>query len=116
KLANPIIFQRKNAAAENALGATAHGYDATILIDLCNAIIAARNAGKLSGRRYDKMVAQAHVVVSASAKAGIKGLVYAIAGYDATREETIAAFKFYVQQEAREYESEFPNQLYAEWY
>ena len=52
---------------------------------------------------------QAHVILNASAKAGIKGLVYALAGYDATKEEAIAAFKFYVRQEAREYEKEFPT-------
>ena len=59
---------------------------------------------------------QAHIILNASAKAGIKGLVYALAGYNATREETIAAFKLFVQEEAREYEKEFPDQLYAEWY
>lgn len=62
------------------------------------------------------IVRQAHIILNASAKAGIKGLVYALTGYDATKEETIAAFKFYVQQEAREYEKEFPNQLYQQWY
>jgi len=94
----------------------AHGYDATILIDLCKAIVTARNDGKLAGKRYDNMVAQAHVIQGASAKAGIKGLVYALAGYDATKEEVIAAFKFCVREEAREYEREFPDQLYEEWY
>lgn len=116
KIANPIIFQRKPAATETLIGGKAHGYDATILIDLCKAIVTARNDGKLSGKRYDNMVAQAHVIQGASAKAGIKGLVYALAGYDATREEVIAAFKFYVREEAREYEREFPDQLYEEWY
>lgn len=62
------------------------------------------------------VVKQAHIVLSASAKAGIKGLVYALAGYDATRQEVIEAFKVYVREEAREYEKEFPDQLYAEWY
>jgi hypothetical protein len=33
-----------------------------------------------------------------------------------TREEVIAAFKLYVREEAREYEKEFPDQLYEEWY
>jgi hypothetical protein len=51
-----------------------------------------------------------------SAKAGIKGLVYALTGYDATREEIITAFKMFVREEAREYEKEFPDQLYEEWY
>ena len=34
----------------------------------------------------------------------------------ATKEEVIAAFKFYVREEARDYEKEFPDQLYEEWY
>src|ERR1035437_7058415 len=116
KLANPIIIQRKPAAAENAVGAIANGYDATILIDLCNAIIAARNDGKLSSKRYDKMASQAQVVVSASAKAGIKGLVYALAGYNPAAQEVIDAFKAYVREEAKKYEREFPNELYMEWH
>lgn len=116
KLANPIVFQPEPAAAENPVLSKAHGYDATILIDLCNAIIAAHRDGKLTGSRYEKMVAQAQVVVSASAKAGIKGLVYALAGYNPTAEEVIAAFKMYVQEEARKYEAEFPPELYMEWY
>jgi hypothetical protein len=40
----------------------------------------------------------------------------ALAGYDATREEVIAAFKFFVREEARDYEREFPEQLYEQWY
>jgi len=56
------------------------------------------------------------IILNASAKAGIKGLVYALAGYSPTTDEVIAAFKLYVQEEAREYEKEFPDQLYAEWY
>jgi hypothetical protein len=51
-----------------------------------------------------------------TAKNGIRQLVYALAGYNPTAEEVIAAFKLYVQEEAREYEKEFPDQLYAEWY
>ena len=42
KLANPIVFQRHPAAAESQVANKANGYDATILIDLCNAILAAR--------------------------------------------------------------------------
>lgn len=116
KLNNPLVFQRKGAAAENPVGDKAHGYDATILIDLCNAIIAARKDGKLGAKRYDRMVAQAQTVLSASGKAGIKGLVYALAGYNPTAQEVIDAFKAYVQEEAKKYEREFPNELYVEWH
>ena len=85
------------------------------MVDVCKAIVAAEAKGQLN-RQQAHVAAQAHVILGASAKAGIKGLVYALAGYDATKQEVIAAFKFYVQEEAREYEKEFPAQLYEEWY
>jgi P63C domain len=116
KLENPVVFQPSAAAAANPISARANGYDATILIDLCRAIQTARADGKLSGARYEKMAAQADIILGASAKLGIRDLVYALAGYSPATDEVIAAFKLYVQQEAREYEKEFPDQLYAEWY
>jgi P63C domain len=114
KLEYPLKFQWGSGGTEIP-PTVAHGFDATLLIDVCKAIIAAEAEGKL-GERQARIAKQAHIILGASAKAGIKGLVYALAGYNATREETIAAFRLFVQEEAREYEKEFPNQLYAEWY
>lgn len=111
KLDNPIVFQGVGAGATQAF----HGYDVTILIDVCKAIIQAEADGKLL-RRQENLARQAHVILGASAKAGIKGLVYALAGYSPTTEEVIAAFKLYVQGEARKYEPEFPNELYMQWH
>ena len=116
KIESPLIFQLPGSAAASPVSARANGYDATVLIDICNAILAAKADGKLSGSRYDKMIEQARIITSASAKNGIRQLVYALAGYNPTAEEVIAAFKLYVREEAREYEKEFPDQLYAEWY
>lgn len=114
KIENPLKFQWASRGAEQLPG-DLHGYDVTILIDVCKAIVAAEENGSL--RPSQKGIAkQAHVILNASAKAGIKGLVYALAGYDATKEQVIAAFKTFVQEEAREYEKEFPAQLYQEWY
>jgi len=115
KIENPIKFQWGTGGA-GIPPTTIHGFDATLLIDVCKAVITAESEGKLSGARYATIAKQAHVIVGASAKAGIKQLVYALAGYDATREEIIEAFQFYVREEAREYEREFPEQLYREWY
>ncbi|MHC5150403.1 P63C domain-containing protein [Stenotrophomonas rhizophila] len=112
KLENPIIFQIVSVVGS----ATAHGYDVTLLIDLCKTIIQAEADGRLKHARYKNIVRQAHVVLAASAKAGIKGLVYALSGYDATKEEVIAAFKAYVMDEAKKYEREFPPELYDQWY
>lgn len=115
KIENPIVFQHSSAAAGSPV-ATAHGYDATILIDLCNSILAAKADGKLKGERYARMIEQAQVIVSASAKSGIRGLVYALAGYSPSTDEVIAAFKHYVREEAKKYEKEFPSELYAQWH
>jgi hypothetical protein len=62
-----------------------HGFDVTLLIDVCKAIVTADADGKLF-KSQKHMVKQAHIILNASAKAGIKGLVYALAGYDATGE------------------------------
>ncbi len=115
KLDNPLIFQGPTVGQGSPSISKIYGFDVTLLIDVCKAIVAADADGKLL-KSQKRMVKQAHVILNASAKAGIKGLVYALTGYDATKEDIIAAFKFYVRQEAREYEKEFPDQLYKEWY
>jgi hypothetical protein len=116
KLENPFVFQPPGAAAASPVSARANGYDAAILIDICNSILAAKADGKLSGSRYDKMIEQARIITAASAKNGIRQLVYALAGYSPSTDEVIAAFKLYVQAEARKYEPEFPNELYMQWH
>ena len=114
KIENPLKFQWGRLGAENR-GITIHGFDSALLIDLCNAIIEIEASGPLPPRTA-KIATQAHIIVGASAKSGIKQLVYALAGYNPTVEEVIAAFKLYIQDEAKKYEPEFPNELYAEWY
>jgi hypothetical protein len=114
KLSNPLIFQWSPPDGSTPT-VTVNGYDVTMLIDICKAVIAAGADEKLL-KSQQNVFRQAHAILNASAKAGIKGLVYALAGYNATKEEVIAAFKFYVREEAREYEREFPGQLYEEWY
>lgn len=114
KLATPLIFQGLTPGV-GVPPPTIHGYDVTILIDICNAIVRAESDGKLL-KSQANIARQAHVILSASAKAGIQGLVYALSGFDRTREEIVAAFKHYVQEEARKYEQEFPNELYLAWH
>jgi hypothetical protein len=114
KIEQPLRFQWDGGGALRSISVI-HGFDATILIDICKAIIAAETDGKLN-RQQKHVAQQAHTILGASAKAGIKGLVWALAGYNPMAEEVIEAFKAYVQEEARKYEREFPNELYAEWH
>ncbi len=114
KLEKPLIFQGVAAGPNLPSPGTVYGYDVTILIDLCRAIVEADVAGALLDR-HGSVVQQAHVILSASAKAGIKGLVYALAGYNPEAEEIIASFRAYVLEEAKKYEKEFPPELYLQW-
>ena len=115
KLDNPIVFQGVVPGATSMARSETHGYDVTILIDLCKVIIQADADGKLLASQAN-LLKQANIILGASAKAGIQGLVYALAGYDRTKDEVIAAYKMYVMEEAREYEKEFSPELYEQWY
>jgi hypothetical protein len=114
KIENPLKFLGGSGGAEQP-PKPVYGFDVTLLIDVCNAIIEAEAGGTLR-ESHAQVAKQAHVILSASAKSGIKGLVYALAGYSPTTEEVITAFKLYVQEEARKYEREFPPELYLEWH
>jgi hypothetical protein len=113
KIAQPLKFQWGHGGAQPQI--TVNGFDATLLVDVCKAIVNAETEGKLHPQQ-NKIAKQAHIILGASAKAGIKGLVYALAGYNPTTQEVIEAFKLYVLEEAKKYESEFPPELYTEWH
>lgn len=113
KIAQPIEFKWiYPGAKQNSI--TIKGYSADILIDVCNAILAADAAGKMLGNQAN-LAKQSRVILNASAKSGITNLVYALAGYRPEIEHIIQAFKAFVQEEARKYEQEFPNELYMQW-
>ncbi|RJX34129.1 MAG: hypothetical protein C4516_00280 [Oxalobacter sp.] len=114
KIENPLIFQSLRAGENAPAQSKVYGYDVSILIDICHSIVRAENDGKLKSNQ-EKLAKQARIILGASAKAGIKGLVYALAGYNPTVEEVISAFKAYVIEEAKKYEKEFPTELYVEW-
>lgn len=115
KISKPLNFMTTPPVGDAPPSALAKGYDVTILIDICKAILKAESSGRLL-KSQANIAKQAAIILSASAKAGIQGLVYALAGYDRTREEVIAAYKMYVMEEAREYEREFSPELYEQWY
>lgn len=115
KLENPLKFQGGSVGSKSQPGAIIYGSDVTLLIDICQAVLRANAAGAL-GDRQKAVAAQAAIVVGASARSGIRGLVYALAGYQPQAEEVIKAFKRFVREEARKYEKEFPPELYEAWY
>jgi len=115
RISKPLIFKDATVGVGLSQPRPVNGYDVTILIDICKAIVKAESDGKLLSSQL-KIAKQAHIILNASAKAGIQGLVYALSGYDRTKEEIISAFKLFVQEEAQKYEKEFPTELYEEWH
>lgn len=112
KIDNPLIFQYSGQSKNIN---NAHGFDITVIVDIGKALIDARNANVLPlSRKHSADAAQK--LINASAKSGIKGVGYALAGYRPEVQEVIDAFKAFVREEARQYEKEFPDELYEEWY
>ena len=114
KVENPLLIQWGSGGAEQP-PSVIHGYNATVLTEVCSAIARANATGRLGGKRYEAIIKQAAIISGASSSAGITGLIYALAGYRPEIEEVIQAFKAFVQEEAKKYEREFPNELYRAW-
>lgn len=114
KVSKPLIFKGLSMGVNMPPPRPVNGYDVTLLIDICRAVIEANATGTLS-EAHKTIVVQANIILSASAKSGIQELVYKLTGFDSTKEHFIQAFKRFVLDEARKYEKEFPVELYAEW-
>ena len=77
KLNNPIPFKRNNAGGSQSI---TYGYEATLLIDLCNAIIDAGSVRQFE--MNEEYVKNATIIIRAVAKVGIIALVDEVTGYD----------------------------------
>ncbi len=111
---NPLIFNDLTVGGKPPQPRPVYGYNVSLLIDICNALVEAHDQGRLLTSQI-RLAENARILLAASAKSGIQNLVYRIAGYDASKEEVIAAFKAFVQEEAKKYEKEFPPELYLAW-
>jgi hypothetical protein len=104
---NPLVFK----TLTSDLG---HGYDCTILIDICDAIIEANKRGELAAGQ-DTLALQAEIIIRASAKLGITALIDDATGFiaDKRREQYKELFREFVREEIKLYdEPQFPDQLF----
>lgn len=106
KIENPILFK--------ALGSDpAHGYEASVLVDVCKAVDRAERAGKLT-KAQSSMAQQARMLVNALAQVGIDALVDEATGYQTERSPDALRLlvQAYIEKEQREWEKEFPDDFY----
>ena len=107
---NPIKFKTTH-------GHIAYGYDATVLVDLCDAVLRARADNKLQQQQLH-IAAECELLIRGFARVGIIALVDEATGYQEVRarralEEYLSR---YISQELVRWSKMFPNEFYEEIY
>lgn len=107
---NPIHFRIPG-------GGAAFGYPATMLPDICDAILTAREEGKLQ-RQQMHIAAQCEILVRGFARVGIIALVDEATGYqkDRARDSLAKILEAFVAKEMQPYVKKFPAQFYEEMF
>ena len=107
-ITNPILFRVEG-------GQTAYGYEATILADICEAVLAARKAGKLNYQQ-EHIADQCEILVRGFARVGIVALVDEVTGFQADRARDALAkiLEAFVQKELRKWVRTFPAEFYQQ--
>lgn len=111
RIREPILFRTP------AGGGVAYGYEATVLADICDAILAARRAGVLL-KQQEHFAQQAEVLVRAFARVGIIALVDEATGYQRDREKDALAkiLEAFVAKELQPWVKTFPADYYEQMF
>lgn len=105
KIENHLVFKPLS-------GDPAHGYEATVLIELCDFLMQIR--GDLLGNQAF-LAEQAETIIRAAAKLGIIALIDEATGFidDKRREEYRELWQSFIREEAAKWEkAEFPDELF----
>lgn len=108
--ATPILFNKPG-------GGRAHGYDARLLPDVCDAFLAARAAGALPQNQH-KIAEQAELLMRGLARVGIIALVDEATGYQDVRTKDALAkiLEQFIDEELQPYLTTFPPEFYKEMF
>ncbi len=109
RLANPIRFRAPTASQAWI------GYEATILADLCDAILASRAGGFLT-HQQEHIAQQAEILVRGFARVGIVALVDEVTGYqkDRAKDALTKILEAWVAKELQPYVKTFPSDFYEQ--
>lgn len=112
---SPILFRRNGAGGSQSV---TYGYEATLLIDLCSAIIDAyENPDFEVSETYYR---EANVILRAVAKTGIIALVDEATGYDKAKERSKTELQDwlakYINAEADKWVKMFPDSFFEDIY
>jgi hypothetical protein len=93
----------------------AHGYEATVLIEVCDLYLQARKLKELRGRQL-ALATQAEIVVRSSAKVGIIALIDEATGFQQVRERRALQLKLqaFIAEEMQDWVKMFPEDFWLE--
>jgi hypothetical protein len=91
------------------------GYEATLLLDICDAYLRARDANALSPNQYD-IAKQAEIITRACAKVGIDALIDEATGYSAFKKKQEYQLKLqaFIAEDLQEWAVMFPPEFWFE--
>lgn len=91
------------------------GYEATLLVEICEMYLDARAAGELR-KSQEKIAAMAEVIVRACAKVGIIALVDEATGYEKLRKKQALQIKLqaFIAEDMQEWVKVFPDEFWLE--
>jgi len=106
-ITSPIKFRHSSG------GGVAFGYPATLLVDICDAVLAARRAGALQ-KQQEHIAHQAELLVRGFARVGIIALVDEATGYQKDRAKDALAkiLEAYVAKEIQPWVKTFDSDFY----
>ncbi|MGD0074127.1 MAG: P63C domain-containing protein [Candidatus Binataceae bacterium] len=94
---------------------TGNGFEATLLLDICDAYLRAREAGKL-GPHEEIIAKQAEIITRACAKVGIIALIDEVTGYGAFKKQREYQLKLqaFIADDLQEWARMFPQEFWFE--
>jgi len=110
RLSSPIEFVPPN-------GGIAKGYGATLLVDICDVLLEARQDGRLTAR-YLRMADAAEVVMRAFANVGVIALIDENTGYQEVRKRLALAeiLDSYLDGKLNRWTKTFPDEFYEQFF
>ena len=119
----PFIFSNKDAAHFDPIicfkgKQRINGYEATVLTDICEAILRARRSGVKMTERQQIVANQCEILLSSFAKIGIIALIDEATGYQNEREhfELRKILSAYISEEILKWQLTFTDDFYREVY
>lgn len=110
-----LLIEKPIRFAHPGGGRLAYGYPATVLADICDALLAARRAGTLQKQQLH-LAEQAEILVRGFARVGIIALIDEATGYQEVRDrrELEEILNKYISEELRKWTKTFPDEYFEQ--